>query len=108
MESEKPALRDLPAEIFPRFVEGKRNVPRDCYVEFERAYYEVPEEYINRRVWVRSDGRMVHVFNLRMDQIRVHAKLEAGQFSKVLGCDGAPKSVRESLKRWTQCCSASQ
>ncbi len=102
IESEQPALRDLPAEIFPSFVEGKRSVHRDSYVEFERAYYEVPEEYIGRQVWVRCDGRMAHIFNLRMEQVTVHAKLEAGQFSKVLGCGGTPTSVRDSLRRWTE------
>lgn len=101
VESEQPALRDLPSEIFPSFVEGKRSVHRDSYVEFERAYYEVPEEYISRRVWVRCDGRMVHVFNLRMEQIAVHVKIEAGQFTKVLGCGGVPQSVHESLRFWT-------
>ena len=102
IESEKPALRNLPPEIFPSFVEGRRSVHRDSYIEFERAYYEVPEEYIGRQVWARCDGRMVHVFNLRMEQVTVHAKLEAGQFSKVVGCGGTPTSVRDSLRRWTQ------
>ncbi len=45
---------------------------------------------------------MMHIFNLRMEQVTVHAKLEAGQFSKVLGCGGTPKSVRDSLRRWTE------
>lgn len=101
VESEKPALRALPSEIFPSFTEGQRSVHRDGYVEFERAYYEIPEEYIGRRVWVRCDGRMVHIFNLRMEQVAVHAKLEAGKFSRVLGCGGTPRSVRDSLRHWT-------
>lgn len=100
-EGEKPALQSLPPEIFPSFVEARRSVHRDSYVEFERAYYEVPVEYVGRQLWVRCDGRMVHLFNLRMEQVAVHVKLEAGQFTKVLGCGGTPKSVAESLRRWS-------
>jgi hypothetical protein len=99
--NEQGALRPLPDELFPSFVEGARRVHRDSYVAFENAYYEVPEEYIGRQVWVRHDGRMVHIFNRGMEQVAVHAKLEPGQFSRVLGCDGVPGSVRDSLRRWT-------
>ena len=102
-QNEKPALQPLPSGLFPSFVEAKRKVHRDSYVEFERAYYEVPPEYIGRELWVRSDGRLVRLFNLRMEQIAVHAKLEAGQFTKVLGCGGAPTgSVLENLRRWEE------
>ena len=54
------------------------------------TYYEVPPEYISRELWVRSDGRIVRLFNTR-----------DGQFTKVLGCGDAPTgSVLENLKRW--------
>jgi hypothetical protein len=71
-------------------------------VEFEKSYYEVPAEYVGREVWVRHDGRIVHVFNLCMEQVAVHAKLEAGQFSKVLACGGGATSVRQSLRQWSR------
>ena len=102
LEMERPALQPLPEGLFPSFLEVRRKVHRDSYVEFERAYYEVPPEYIARELWVRSDGRMVHIFNLRMEQVAVHAKLEAGQFTKVLGCGGTPASVREALRHWQE------
>lgn len=101
-EAEKPSLRPLPPNLFPSFVEARRRVHRDSYVEFEKAYYEVPTEYIGRELWVRSDGRMVQLFNLRMEQVAVHVKLEAGQFTKVLGCGGAPGSLQQSLRHWRQ------
>jgi transposase len=99
-EAEKPALKVLPPDLFPSFVEAKRRVHRDSYIEFEKAYYEVPAEYIGRELWVRGDGRMVQIFNLRMEQVAVHVKLEAGQFTKVLGCGGVPASVEQSLRHW--------
>ena len=101
-QSEAPALQPLPVDLFPSFVEARRKVHRDSYVEFERAYYEVPPEYINRELWVRSDGRMVHLFNQRMEQVAVHVELAPGQFTKVLGCGGTPRSVQESLQHWEQ------
>ena len=99
---DKPALGPLPPTLFPSFTEGRRTVHRDSFVEFERAYYEVPVEYIGRQVWVRGDGRLVHLFNLRMEQIAVHARLEPGRFTKVLGCGGVPNSVQASLQHWQE------
>jgi transposase len=97
---ERQALGPLPPTLFPCFTEGRRSVHRDSFVEFERAYYEVPSESIGREVWVRGDGRMVRLFNLRMEPVAVHAKLEPGRFSRTLGCGGVPESVAASLRYW--------
>jgi transposase len=80
-ERERDALLALPPMLFPSYEEGQRAVHRDSYIEVKRAYYEVPEEYIGRDVWARWDGRMVRIFNLRMDVIATHARKEPGQFS---------------------------
>jgi len=80
-ERERAALQPLPPMPFPCFEEGQRAVHRDGHVEVKHAYYEVPEEYIGRQVWVRTDGRLVRVFNLRMEPLITHARLEPGQFS---------------------------
>ncbi len=79
-ETERPFLQPLPAMIFPCFQEGRRSVHRDGCVEVERAYYEVPEEYVGRNVWVRWDGRTIRVFNERQVQIALHARVEKGRF----------------------------
>jgi transposase len=80
-EVEKPLLQPLPRERFPSFNEKRRVVHRDGHVEVDHAYYSVPPEYLGRRVWVRWDGRMVRIFNERMDQIALHPKHEPGRFS---------------------------
>ena len=80
-EAEQPHLQALPPTLFPCFSEGKRKVHRDGYVELERSYYSVPCEYCRREVWVRWDGRTVRIFNLRHEQIAVHAKVDPGRFS---------------------------
>lgn len=45
---ERPALRPLPTSLFPVFEEARRTVHRDGHVEFKRAYYSVPPEYVGR------------------------------------------------------------
>jgi len=80
-EVERPALLPLPAGRFPFFQEARRSVHRDGHVEVQKAYYSVPPEYLGREVWVRWDGRMVRVYNHRMEQIAIHAQHQPGQFS---------------------------
>jgi transposase len=78
---ERGALVPLPLEPFPSYHEGRRIVHRDGHVEVERAYYAVPPEYLARQVWVRWDGRLVRIFNDRMQPIAVHTRQEPGRFS---------------------------
>ena len=99
-EEEKAALIPLPAMLFPCFEEGERIVHRDSYVQVENAYYEVPEEYIGRKVWVRWDTRLVRVFNQRFEQIAVIARLEPGKFSRCLSTRGMRSSVEQTSQYW--------
>jgi transposase len=80
-DAERAALLPLPLEPFPSYREARRSVHRDGHIEVERAYYAVPPEYLGREVWVRWDGRMVRIFNERMQQIAVHTRQEPGRFS---------------------------
>jgi transposase len=77
---ERRALVPLPLEPFPSFHEARRTVHRDGHVEVARAYYAVPPEYLSREVWVRWDGRLVRIYNERMQPIAVHTKQEPGRF----------------------------
>lgn len=78
---ERSALQPLPMERFPFFHEASRRVHRDAHVAVNHAYYSVPPEYIARDVWARWDGRLVRIFNHRMEQIAVHAQQKPGRFS---------------------------
>lgn len=80
-ESERSALLPLPIERFPFFHEAQRRVHRDGHVEVDKAYYSVSPEYVGRMVWARWDGRVVRIFNDRLQQIAIHARHEAGRFS---------------------------
>jgi transposase len=81
LQAEKPALLPLPQERFANFCEAQRCVHRDGHVEVNKAYYSVPLEYGTQTVWVRWDGHLVRVFNLKMVQIAVHAQQQYGKFS---------------------------
>jgi transposase len=78
---ERRALLPLPLEPFPSFHEERRTVHRDGHIEVKRSYYAAPPEYLGREVWVRWDGRLVRIFNERMQQIALHAQQERGRFS---------------------------
>jgi hypothetical protein len=80
-DAERAALRPLPPDRFPCFSEGRRQVHRDGHVEVARAYYSAPPEYLARAVWVRWDGRLVRIFNERMELIATHVQQEPGRFS---------------------------
>jgi len=80
-EVERPALQPLPAGLFPVFEEARRTVHRDGYVEFKRAYYSAPPEYVGRQVWVRQEMRLLRLSNSRREQIALHALAEPGKFT---------------------------
>lgn len=78
LEVERPALKPLPAALFPSFTEGKRSVHLDGHAEFDKAYYSVPPEYTGRQVWVRGESHLIRIYTLKMEPITVHARTEAG------------------------------
>jgi transposase len=80
-EVERPALQSLPAGLFPVFEEALRTVHRDGYIEFKKAYYSAPPEYVRRQVWVRQESRLLRLYNSRREQIALHALAEPGKFT---------------------------
>lgn len=54
---------------------------RDGHVEFDKAYYSVPPEYLGREVWVRGESRVIRVLNHRQEVIALHARAEPGRFA---------------------------
>lgn len=80
-EVERSALQPLPAGWFPVFEEALRRVHRDGYVEFKKAYYSAPPEYVGRQVWVRQETRLLRLYNTRREQIALHALAEPGKFT---------------------------
>ena len=99
-EQERPHLKPLPLALFPAYQEARRTVHQDSFVYVQKAYYEAPPEYIGRTVWARWDSRYVRLFNERMEQIQIHARMEPGVFSRVLGTGGLSAPVVASCRHW--------
>jgi len=99
-EEERPYLKPLPMNLFPCYQEARRSVHRDSYVEVAKSFYEAPPELIGRQVWVRWDSRCVRIFNDRMEQVRMHTRIEPGRFSRNLGTGGFAAPVISSCRQW--------
>jgi len=104
-ERERPALQQLPPDLFACFQEGQRCVHRDSHVEVDKAYYAVPAEYIGQQVWVRWDARVVRVYNQRLEPVCVLAHQRPGEFTAPLGARGRPVgSVEQDKVYWLKRC----
>ena len=101
-QEERAHLQPLPKTLFPSYQEARRTVNRDSFVEVQRAFYEVPPEYIGRQVWVRWESRCVRIFNERMEQVQMHTRIEPGRFSRVLGAGGLSAPVLASCRWWVE------
>ncbi len=104
-ELEKPHLQPLPAGLFVSYRESLRRVARDSSVQVDRAYYQVPLEYIGRDVWVQIESRSVRLFNQRRELIASHVLLPPGRFSSVQGVGGFDSKgigARQAAEQWLQ------
>jgi transposase len=103
---EQPSLLPLPPAFFPCFQEGKRIVQCDAHIEVDKAFYDVPPEYLRRQVWVRYDDRQVRIFVEQKDctlkLIQTHSRLEPGQFTKTRGLGGGHGPVHRQLQYWLE------
>jgi transposase len=102
-ELEKPHLQPLPPGLFACYRESLRRVARDSSVQVDRAYYQVPLEYIGRDVWVQIESRSVRLFNQRRELIASHLPLPPGRFSSVQGVGGFDRhgiGARQAAEQW--------
>jgi transposase len=61
-EVEQAALLPLPAEPYDLAVWNKVVVGRDCYVNFDKAYYSAPERLRGHEVWLRGGLNSVGIY----------------------------------------------
>jgi len=59
---EQATLSALPATPFEIATWKQAKLHRDCYVQFDRAYYSAPVRYIGQALWVRGDAQTVRIF----------------------------------------------
>ena len=79
-ETEKEALRPLPGIPYDMAVWKQVKVGRDCYINFDRAYYSVPFRLVGQQVWVRGGTHEVQVYTSDYKLQATHSRaLRPGQ-----------------------------
>lgn len=59
---EQAALLPLPVTPFEIATWKQAKLHRDCYIQFDKAYYSAPVRYVGQRLWVRGDAQTVRIF----------------------------------------------
>jgi transposase len=59
---EQARLIALPATPFELATWKQAKLHRDCYVQFDKAYYSAPVRYVGQTLWVRGDAQTVRIF----------------------------------------------
>lgn len=81
-EVEQAALLPLPAETYDLAVWKKAVVGRDCYVNFEKAYYSAPSKLCGQQVWVRGGLTSVGIYrDYTLEALHPRAKAPGERFT---------------------------
>jgi transposase len=84
-EVEQAAMLPLPSAPYDLAVWKQVAVGRDCYVNFERAYYSVPYRLVGQQVWVRGGLTSVRIYcNHKLEAMHPRAQ-QPGERYTVLG-----------------------
>jgi len=59
---EQAALLPLPPGPFEIATWKQAKLHRDCYVQFDKAYYSAPVRYVGQSLWVRGDAHTVRIY----------------------------------------------
>lgn len=79
-EEEQKVLLPLSSERFDVPVFADCTVHRDHHIQFQRAIYSLPTQYIGKEVFVRGDSALVRIYH-QQQLIKTHPKKAAGQRS---------------------------
>lgn len=72
IKKEKDKLKPLPESRYEVFHIEERRVNRYGHITFKNNYYSVPHRYISELVTVKSNGKLIKVYNNGMDEIAIH------------------------------------
>jgi len=80
LETEQGLLRPLPVEPYDMGVWAEVRLHRDCYVNFDRAYYSAPYRLVGRTLRLRGGIRTVRIYTTNYELVATHDRAtEAGQ-----------------------------
>lgn len=75
-ETEKARLQPLPETPYDIAVWKKLKLNRDCYVEFDRAYYSAPYRLVGQQLWVCGNIQQVRIYTLAYQLIATHERAQ--------------------------------
>jgi transposase len=79
-ETEQEALQPLPGTPYDMAVWKQVKVHRDCYINFDQAYYSAPFRLVGQQVWVRGGARQVQLYTSDYKLVATHSRaLQPGQ-----------------------------
>jgi transposase len=73
---EQARLRPLPETPYDMAVWKQVTVARDCYVEFDKAYYSAPHRLITQSVWVCGGIQQVRIYTLQHELKATHERAQ--------------------------------
>jgi transposase len=73
---EQARLRPLPETPYDMAVWKRVTVARDCYVEFDKAYYSAPHRLITQPVWVCGGIQQVRIYTLQHELKATHERAQ--------------------------------
>jgi transposase len=76
-ETEQTRLQPLPETRYDMAVWKKVKVHRDCYVEFDKAYYSVPHRLITQEVWVCGGVQQVRIYTIKQKLVSTHDRAQS-------------------------------
>jgi transposase len=75
-EVEHARLQPLPETPYDMAVWKKITVQRDCYVEFDKAYYSVPYRLVTQEVWVCGGIQQVRIYTPKHQLVATHERAQ--------------------------------
>lgn len=81
-QDEQKALLPLSPERFDVPVFADCTVHRDHHIQFQKAIYSLPTQYIGKEVFVRGDSALVRIY-YQQQLIRTHPKKKPGERSTI-------------------------
>lgn len=102
-ETERDRLQPLPETPYDMAVWKKVKVQRDCYVEFDKAYYSVPHRLITQDVWVCGGIQQVRIYTTAHQLVATHERAQSpGERSTHLD-HLPPEKVPGLILNWEDC-----
>ena len=95
LETDRKALRPLPAEPFLLFESGTRTVHVDGHVEVKGSFYPVAHHLLNQTVRVRWDRHLVRIFH-EDALVAVHRRISPGLYAPRPG--GEPLEITSTQR----------